>query len=175
MKSHPVSTEAATLLQPYSAVPYGPTTPLPPPKPGEGRARRPPFPCRGARGRAGGRVPAAGRSRGSGAGGGSVLGAAGPPLAAALWVRAGGRCGFRRATLKWRRSRAAQRAAGCLRGAAGAASSPPCRLPPLPPPLPPRQRWRLRTKNPPTFCCRTCAAASWAKAKLMQPSSFSTQ
>lgn len=67
--------------------------------------------------------------------------------------------------------------------ALGAAlAEPPLRLPPCLPPLataplfrPPGRRWRLRTKNPPTFCCRTSAAASWARAKLMQPSSSSMQ
>lgn len=43
---------------------------------------------------------------------------------------------------------------------------PPRRAPALPPASGPARRWRLRTKNPPTFCCRASAAASWARAKV---------
>lgn len=71
--------------------------------------------------------------------------------------------------LKWRRrQRPSVQSAACT-----GRPAPPLRLPPCLPPLataplfrPPGRRWRLRTKNPPTFCCRTSAAASWARAKV---------
>lgn len=71
--------------------------------------------------------------------------------------------------LKWRRrQRPSVQPAACT-----GLPAPPLRLPPCLPPLataplfrPAGRRWRPRTKNPPMFCCRTSAAASWARAKV---------
>lgn len=71
--------------------------------------------------------------------------------------------------LKWRRrQRPSVQPAACTGRPAPPLRLPLC-LPPLataPPFRPLGRRWRPRTKNPPTFCCRTSAAASWARAKV---------